>query len=97
MATCGWRREAPRAAGVARGAWRGRGAKPLAGARARRAAPGVGATAVGGLVGMIGTFIARSFVKDVDYWVPAAEVERIENEHRQHLIAQGLVKAEVKA
>ena len=46
---------------------------------------------------MIGTFIARSFVKDVDYWVPAAEVERIENEHRQHLIAQGLVKAEVKA
>ena len=51
MATCGWRREAPRAAGVARGDWRGRGAKPLAGARARRAAPGVGATAVGGLVG----------------------------------------------
>ncbi|HKR42534.1 MAG TPA: cbb3-type cytochrome c oxidase subunit I, partial [Paraburkholderia sp.] len=32
-----------------------------------------------GLVGMIGTFIVRSYDQDVDYWVPAAEVERIEN------------------
>ncbi|HBK46402.1 MAG TPA: cytochrome o ubiquinol oxidase subunit I [Xanthomonadaceae bacterium] len=36
--------------------------------------------AVVGLVGMIGSFIARSFDEDVDYYVPAAEVERIENE-----------------
>ncbi|WP_442682201.1 cytochrome o ubiquinol oxidase subunit I [Stenotrophomonas sp. JC08] len=50
-----------------------------------------------GLAGMIGTFIYRSFDKDVDYWVPGAEVERIENEHRKHLVAQGLVKSEVKA
>ena len=53
--------------------------------------------AILGLAGMIGTFIYRSFDKDVDYWVPAAEVERIENEHRKHLAAQGLVKTEVKA
>ncbi len=32
-----------------------------------------------GLVGMIATFIARSYDQDVDYYVPAAEVERIEN------------------
>ncbi|WP_213302059.1 cytochrome o ubiquinol oxidase subunit I [Paraburkholderia sacchari] len=32
-----------------------------------------------GLAGMIATFIARSYDQDVDYWVPAAEVERIEN------------------
>ena len=53
--------------------------------------------AIVGLVGMIGTFIYRTFDKDVDYWVPAAEVERIENEHRRHLEAQGLVKSELKA
>jgi cytochrome o ubiquinol oxidase subunit 1 len=35
--------------------------------------------AVIGLVGMIGAFIARTFDQDVDYYVPAAEVERIEN------------------
>ncbi|WP_321961960.1 cytochrome o ubiquinol oxidase subunit I [Paraburkholderia sp. J7] len=32
-----------------------------------------------GLVGMIATFIVRTYDQDVDYWVPAAEVERIEN------------------
>ncbi|PVX60021.1 cytochrome o ubiquinol oxidase subunit I [Paraburkholderia unamae] len=32
-----------------------------------------------GLIGMIATFIVRSYDQDVDYWVPAAEVERIEN------------------
>ena len=53
--------------------------------------------AIVGLVGMIGTFIWRTFDKDVDYYVPAAEVERIENEHRRHLVAQGLVKSELKA
>ncbi len=29
---------------------------------------------------MIGSFIARTFDNDIDYYVPAAEVERIENE-----------------
>ncbi|MCD0280753.1 cytochrome o ubiquinol oxidase subunit I [Xanthomonas melonis] len=35
--------------------------------------------AIVGLVGMIGSFIARTFDNDIDYWVPAEEVERIEN------------------
>jgi cytochrome o ubiquinol oxidase subunit 1 len=35
--------------------------------------------AVVGLVGAIGAFILRSYDRDVDYYVPAAEVERIEN------------------
>ncbi|RDK09977.1 cytochrome o ubiquinol oxidase subunit I [Cupriavidus lacunae] len=34
--------------------------------------------AVAGLVGAIATFIVRSYDRDVDYYVPAAEVERIE-------------------
>ncbi|MGY2486026.1 cytochrome o ubiquinol oxidase subunit I [Cupriavidus sp. CP313] len=34
--------------------------------------------AVVGLVGAIATFIVRSYDRDVDYYVPAAEVERIE-------------------
>ncbi len=38
-----------------------------------------------GLIGMIGTFIARTYNQDVDYWVPAAEVERIENARFQQL------------
>ncbi|MCL1497795.1 cytochrome o ubiquinol oxidase subunit I [Xanthomonas nasturtii] len=35
--------------------------------------------AIIGLVGMIGSFIVRTFDDDIDYWVPADEVERIEN------------------
>jgi cytochrome o ubiquinol oxidase subunit 1 len=35
--------------------------------------------AIVALIGMVGTFIARSYDQDVDYYVPAAEVERIEN------------------
>ncbi|MNK88921.1 Cytochrome bo(3) ubiquinol oxidase subunit 1 [compost metagenome] len=31
-----------------------------------------------GLAAMIFTFIARAYDRDVDYYVPAAEVERIE-------------------
>jgi len=31
-----------------------------------------------GLIAMIGTFIARAYDRDVDYYVPAAEVEKIE-------------------
>ncbi|WP_455288217.1 cytochrome o ubiquinol oxidase subunit I [Cupriavidus necator] len=34
--------------------------------------------AAAGLVGAIATFIVRSYDRDVDYYVPAAEVERIE-------------------
>ncbi|MBF6987352.1 MULTISPECIES: cytochrome o ubiquinol oxidase subunit I [Cupriavidus] len=34
--------------------------------------------AVAGLVGAIATFVRRSYDRDVDYYVPAAEVERIE-------------------
>jgi cytochrome o ubiquinol oxidase subunit I len=34
---------------------------------------------VAGLIGMIATFIARTYDQDTDYYVPAAEVERIEN------------------
>ena len=40
-----------------------------------------------GFVGMIATFIVRSFDDDIDYYVPAAEVARIENEHLQKLAA----------
>ncbi|HEX7688323.1 MAG TPA: cytochrome o ubiquinol oxidase subunit I, partial [Burkholderiaceae bacterium] len=35
--------------------------------------------AVVGFVGMIAAFVVRSFDDDVDYYVPAAEVARIEN------------------
>ncbi|MGN6528798.1 MAG: hypothetical protein ACTHL8_20585, partial [Burkholderiaceae bacterium] len=35
--------------------------------------------AVVGFVGMIAAFIVRSFDDDVDYYVPAAEVARIES------------------
>jgi cytochrome o ubiquinol oxidase subunit 1 len=36
--------------------------------------------AIVGLVAMIGAFIARTYDRDVDYYVPAHEVERIERE-----------------
>ena len=36
--------------------------------------------AILGLAGMIGAFIARSYDRDVDYYVPGAEVEKIERE-----------------
>ncbi|WP_243040943.1 cytochrome o ubiquinol oxidase subunit I [Dyella sedimenti] len=38
-----------------------------------------------GLLGMIGAFIARAYDTDVDYWVPAAEVERIERSRHARL------------
>jgi cytochrome o ubiquinol oxidase subunit 1 len=41
--------------------------------------------AVIGLIGMIATFIARTYDQDVDYYVPAAEVARIENERFEKL------------
>ena len=44
--------------------------------------------AIVGFVGMIVVFIARSFDDDTDYYVPAAEVERIENERFALLAAE---------
>jgi cytochrome o ubiquinol oxidase subunit 1 len=38
-----------------------------------------------GLAAMIITFIARSYDRDVDYYVPAAVVERIEHARMQQL------------
>jgi cytochrome o ubiquinol oxidase subunit 1 len=38
-----------------------------------------------GLIGMIATFIARTYDQDVDYYVPAAEVARIESERYAQL------------
>ena len=38
-----------------------------------------------GLVGVIATFVLRSYDRDVDYYVPAAEVERIELAHYAQL------------
>ncbi|GAB1579596.1 cytochrome o ubiquinol oxidase subunit I [Bordetella petrii] len=37
--------------------------------------------AIVGFVGMIGSFLVRAYDRDVDYYVPAAEVERIESAH----------------
>ena len=36
--------------------------------------------AILGLVGMVGAFVVRSYDRDVDYYVPGAEVEKIERE-----------------
>ncbi|MGN6581882.1 MAG: cytochrome o ubiquinol oxidase subunit I [Bordetella sp.] len=41
--------------------------------------------AIIGFVGMIATFIARSYSTDLDYYVPAAEVEAIENARYRQL------------
>ena len=35
--------------------------------------------AIATLIGVVATFIARTYDRDVDWWVPAGEVERIEN------------------
>ncbi|MCH4092260.1 cytochrome o ubiquinol oxidase subunit I [Acetobacter sp.] len=44
--------------------------------------------AVIALVGVFATVIARSANQDVDYYIPAEEVARIENEHSRKLMAQ---------
>jgi len=41
-----------------------------------------------GLVGMVATFIVRSNDDDIDYYVPAEEVARIENARLQTLAKQ---------
>lgn len=38
-----------------------------------------------GLVGIVGTFLVRAYDQDVDYYVPAAEVARIECAHQTQL------------
>jgi cytochrome o ubiquinol oxidase subunit I len=38
------------------------------------------AVAIAGFIGMVATFIARTYDRDVDYYVPAAQVARIESE-----------------
>ncbi|WP_175764420.1 hypothetical protein, partial [Burkholderia ambifaria] len=52
-----------------------------------------------GLIGMVATFIARSYDTDTDYYVPAAEVERIENARfaqlRRHVPVVPLKETEV--
>jgi len=45
--------------------------------------------AIASFVGMIVSFIVRSFDDDVDYYVPAAEVERIENARHLAMANQG--------
>ncbi|HKR45477.1 MAG TPA: cbb3-type cytochrome c oxidase subunit I, partial [Paraburkholderia sp.] len=47
-----------------------------------------------GLIGMIVTFIVRTYNQDVDYWVPAAEVERIENARFKQLGIQRFDQSE---
>ena len=37
--------------------------------------------AIVGLVGMIASFVARAYSRDIDYYVPAKQVEAIENAH----------------
>ncbi|KAG1078317.1 hypothetical protein G6F40_016754 [Rhizopus arrhizus] len=37
------------------------------------------AVAVGSLVAIVITFVVRSYDRDVDFYIPAAEVESIEN------------------
>jgi cytochrome o ubiquinol oxidase subunit 1 len=44
--------------------------------------------AIVGFLGIIATMIVRTSNYDIDYFVPAAEVKRIEDEHSQHM-AQG--------
>lgn len=41
-----------------------------------------------GAIGVLVSFLARVFNDDIDYYVPAAEVERIEREHQQRVEAQ---------
>ncbi|WP_413742524.1 cytochrome o ubiquinol oxidase subunit I [Sodalis sp. RH15] len=46
--------------------------------------------AIVGFAGMIVTWIIHSFNEDVDYYVPAAEVERIENRHFDQISEAGV-------
>ncbi|EKN6038598.1 cytochrome o ubiquinol oxidase subunit I [Yersinia enterocolitica] len=46
--------------------------------------------AIVGFVGMIVTWIVKSFDEDVDYYVPVAEVERIEDLHHEQISKAGV-------
>lgn len=46
--------------------------------------------AIVGFAGMIITWIVHSFNEDVDYYVPVAEIERIENRHFEEISEAGL-------
>lgn len=46
--------------------------------------------AIVGFAGMIVTWIVKSFDEDVDYYVPVAEVEKIENAHYEQLSKAGV-------
>ena len=50
-----------------------------------------------GLAGMVGSFLVRVYDRDIDYWVPAAEVERIERARLAPLQKVGLVKVALPA
>ncbi|MEW5834781.1 MAG: cytochrome o ubiquinol oxidase subunit I [Pseudomonadota bacterium] len=50
-----------------------------------------------GLAGMVGSFLVRVYDRDIDYWVPAAEVERIERARLAPLQKVGLVKVSVSS
>ncbi|HET6552540.1 MAG TPA: cytochrome o ubiquinol oxidase subunit I [Dyella sp.] len=41
--------------------------------------------AAAGLVGMVAAFIVRAYDRDIDYWVPASEVEKIERSRHAKL------------
>lgn len=46
--------------------------------------------AIAGFVGMIVTWIVKSFDEDVDYYVPVDEIERIENQHYEQISKAGV-------
>ncbi|MCX2956577.1 MAG: cytochrome o ubiquinol oxidase subunit I, partial [Candidatus Regiella insecticola] len=46
--------------------------------------------AIAGFVGMIVTWIAKSFDEDVDYYVQVDEIERIENQHYEQISKAGV-------
>ena len=43
-----------------------------------------------GFAGMIITWIVKSFDEDVDYYVPVAEIEKLENQHFDEITKAGL-------
>ena len=46
--------------------------------------------AIVGFAGMIITWIVKSFDEDVDYYVPVAEIEKLENQHFDEITKAGL-------
>ena len=46
--------------------------------------------AIAGFAGMIVAWIVKSFDEDVDYYVPVATVEKLENQHFDEISKAGL-------